>query len=877
MSRIEYGSRVRALRIGVLAATLSVAAAPAASLAPPRPLTAAEVEAVRLASEYLAGGPEALWPLLSAGSALRDLGREAGLAEIEVRLGSPAGARWELRTPPRGFPSNRVIFSIEQPSGLDQAVILGMAPDVSGYRLRSVRSLSEPPLPLEAGVGENNESERSSESRGILGVAVCCAVAALALAAIVPLRGRRAVAAALAATAIAAASIAVWGIVRLEPSAKAGKPEALERVVRLGHVLSERRRLEAGETVELRPGEAPGDLLVRIWAAQLAQQRGETEKAVRALSAVPRADRVPWADLLRGRLSFMSKNGAESVAAYQRLIDEGLYHDGLLAEALDAFAILGYPTGREWSLEKLVGLGSRSADVQYLLARELASYPRLGNPVEAFQTGWALRPMERSSLFGAGRLWDHLRRPEVLAGLRLGDSAPQAGGVVASERSFPPLATRAELRVCGRSLRMRFESGAELVVPGGADLAPDGTTVEDPDAERDEEASRVLAGLPGLTERLRDPGALSQPALRRQLERAAVELANRHRWAEVATLSAGYSGSIEQAPPLVVLLRAEALRRTRRAEAGAVLLRELEKNPALDRLGNPGLLLALSDMLRSSGDLAGAIRVAERAHRMRPVPYLRYLLATLKAEQELEAGFETQVVDRFDLRYRSGANVSGPIEVGKILKAEWARMAPWFPGLAGRTVVVDLLPYLDFARTYGTEVLGLYDGKIRVPVFGVPRFTPPIVSILSHELAHAMIADATDDRAPSWLHEGLAQRLEMRPERVNRVADLVRDGTYLSIRSLEEVLRNRPDPDLVEAAYVESEWLVHFLERRWGRKAISRLLETYRAGGSTEEAVAAATSLSLAELDRRFRDWALGEAPKSLADRVVVRYDVETR
>lgn len=858
----------------------SAAAAPASAtrLAAPRPLTPAELYAVQLASDYLAGGPASVWNALGKGSPLRDLGREEALKEIEVRLGSPDGARWELRTPPGGFPADRAIFAIEHASGLDQAVVFGVAPDESGLRLRSIRSLSEPPLRLDAesalaGAG----SAASPESRTLPVLVSAVVIAGGLLAAAVLLRRRRMLSGVLAVFGLGALLVAVIGFRGLRPSPAVAAGPSPVRLLRLGSALPARRTLEAGETPSARPTSGPAATAVALWEAQLAQQRGDTERAGRLLAQCPKAVEVPWADVLRGRLAFMAKNEPESVAAYQRVIDEGLYHDGLLAEALDAFAILGYPTGREWSLEKLLGLGSRSAETYYLLARELQSYRNLGDPLEAFQAGWRIRPLDRRALFGAGRLWEYLRQPLVLSGLGIDKPDAPTGRHVAAPSARATLSAAADVRLCGSTLRVRYGGGAQLVVPGGVELAPEGTPVDGPEAEGREESLRSLSGLEALSARLRNAGALSRPALRLQLERAVLALVEHHRWAEIASLTAGYSGSVEQAPPLVVLARAEALRRTGRPELARGLLLDLEKNPVLDRLGSPGLLLDLGELLKATGDLAGAVRSVERASRVRSDPFLRQLLESLKAEQQLESAFATQVVGRFDLRFRSGAALSGPIAVGQILKSEWTRMARWFPSLNGAPVVVDLLPYVDFARTYGYDILGLYDGKIRVPVYGVSRFSPPIVSILTHELAHAMIADATFDRAPSWLHEGLAQRLEMRPERVNRIGDLVRQRTYLSIASIEEVLRSQPDRELVESAYVEAEWLVHFLERRFGRQAISRLLLAFRDGKSTEEAVLLATSLSVSELDGQFREWALNKAPGSIEDREIVRYDVEPR
>ncbi|HEY9423102.1 MAG TPA: hypothetical protein VIW92_16940, partial [Thermoanaerobaculia bacterium] len=64
--------------------------------AQPRRLTEAERQAVIFAAEYLERGPAAWWDHLSSDSPFRRLGREAALAEIEVRAGSPVEAEWKL-------------------------------------------------------------------------------------------------------------------------------------------------------------------------------------------------------------------------------------------------------------------------------------------------------------------------------------------------------------------------------------------------------------------------------------------------------------------------------------------------------------------------------------------------------------------------------------------------------------------------------------------------------------------------------------------------------------------------------------------------------------------------------------------------------------
>src|SRR5438477_13003961 len=63
-----------------------------------RPVSDGERAAVAAAADYLSRGPEAIYTRLAPASPLRQLPKAQALDEIEVRLGPPAGAIWELQT-----------------------------------------------------------------------------------------------------------------------------------------------------------------------------------------------------------------------------------------------------------------------------------------------------------------------------------------------------------------------------------------------------------------------------------------------------------------------------------------------------------------------------------------------------------------------------------------------------------------------------------------------------------------------------------------------------------------------------------------------------------------------------------------------------------
>ena len=113
----------------------------------------------------------------------------------------------------------------------------------------------------------------------------------------------------------------------------------------------------------------------------------------------------------------------------------------------------------------------------------------------------------------------------------------------------------------------------------------------------------------------------------------------------------------------------------------------------------------------------------------------------------------------------------------------------------------------------------------------------------------------------------------MRPVRENRMPDIRKQATLLALSSIEEALVSFVDLELVSSAYHQSEWLIHFIEKRFGRAAIGKLLVAFRAGKTTETAVRDSIGLSTASLDTQFRHWALEEAPHEIQDPQVVKYE----
>ncbi|MFN2633776.1 MAG: hypothetical protein ABR610_10200 [Thermoanaerobaculia bacterium] len=153
-------------------------------------------------------------------------------------------------------------------------------------------------------------------------------------------------------------------------------------------------------------------------------------------------------------------------------------------------------------------------------------------------------------------------------------------------------------------------------------------------------------------------------------------------------------------------------------------------------------------------------------------------------------------------------------------------------------------------------VSGVFDGKIRVAVDPNGGITPQLESVMSHELAHSLIRHVSGDRAPGWLHEGLAQWWEGRRVLRGEFRELLRGSGPVSLSALETNLARKADRAAARSNYVEALGVVEYLMLTRGPGALACIVRDFGEGDIPEAALAKETGLSSAELVSRWRAWA---------------------
>ncbi|NLG99891.1 MAG: hypothetical protein GX491_21245 [Chloroflexi bacterium] len=139
---------------------------------------------------------------------------------------------------------------------------------------------------------------------------------------------------------------------------------------------------------------------------------------------------------------------------------------------------------------------------------------------------------------------------------------------------------------------------------------------------------------------------------------------------------------------------------------------------------------------------------------------------------------------------------------------------------------------------------------------------------IPHEMMHLLQYQLVGERVqqqPVWLMEGMASLAELYPNpEYQRVLESIQDTQeLLSIGSLCAAFPREAAGAF--RAYAESESFTRFIYEKYGKSGLRALIERYDDGLGCEEGVSAALGVSLAQLEYRWRQEALGINASGLA------------
>lgn len=851
-----------------------------------RRVSEAERQAAQIAAAYLSRGAGAVAENLASTSPLRKFSPQGALEEIEVRLGPPAGATWELQTVVPALKDRMAVFAISYPTGIDDAAVFDMVAEGGSYKIRDIRMLAQKSttpriFPVMQSANEKNSGGEAKDptARLPLLVGLLAALATIGAAFLMPSNrwlGR-------AMMAVSAAAVVIVLAIKVRGNEPRAIPDhrtsasAAEKYPRLAPLLPLRRVIAAGSgDVAAAYAQSPhlGEIgqIADLWKSQWDLQQLKIDEVKRTLARFPSPSDIPLTEILRGRIALIENDEVSSAVAYEHAVTLGPGRDGLWNEAAQALLALGYNDRAEGYFRRLERIGTREADIYYVLALLAAAKQHDEESETLLRQAWSLRPIERAELVEMGAFWSVLRRPGVVNLVNLSEprEATFATPMLGSKPILLPV--EAESRVSGDFLHITIGQ-QELQVPGGASIAPPRAPVVDASAWARAEEKRAIDDFPQLVRVARNAGALAQPALRIRMMRTAAALATQNRWNEIVELTDGLPTTSEHVPPRVLFLRSVALQHMQRKAAARQILTSLAASRVLQRRNDARALQELGEGLASLEEYDVAVKMLDKAQSIRSNPLIDERVRQIEMNKRLATKSSSYTSEHFIVRYPDDVSPVAATQISNILEAEYKRLQQWVRTPDFQRVAVNILWWRDFRLTYtgGDYVLGFYNGTITIPFAGVAEYSPPVVSILTHELCHAMIAQATNDQAPRWFQEGLAQRVEMRPYHENAF-NMYEDNRLLAISLLDPVLGGSPDPDMIGEGYVVSQTLIRFIESKYGPAGINKLLASFRAGATTQDALQQLSGLGLPEFDGQLRAW--GHSGQRVFDNPPpVRYD----
>jgi hypothetical protein len=243
-------------------------------------------------------------------------------------------------------------------------------------------------------------------------------------------------------------------------------------------------------------------------------------------------------------------------------------------------------------------------------------------------------------------------------------------------------------------------------------------------------------------------------------------------------------------------------------------------------------------------------------------PEVSAKLARARRELAATPGQRLRQGDRFTIWADAEIGEDVVVLAEAHLEAESARLHDFFggPPLPAPQIVILYSGRRFFSLVSVPEwVSGVFDGKIRVSLEAPRGFTPEVSAVLSHELAHAWIRFLSNDRAPAWLHEGLAQWLEGRrlPRRDLKAA--FASSATPSLEQVEIRLTHRGDFAVSRTSYLEALGLVEYLASARGEGALVCLVRDLGEGAELKTALGRETGLTASELVSRWKAWVDGK------------------
>jgi tetratricopeptide (TPR) repeat protein len=285
-------------------------------------------------------------------------------------------------------------------------------------------------------------------------------------------------------------------------------------------------------------------------------------------------------------------------------------------------------------------------------------------------------------------------------------------------------------------------------------------------------------------------------------------------------------------PVLLMGSGVAAHERGKQKAAMTLLTRALELNPRLTSAAK-----LLGKIAFDEGQVDLAIRTYEKALKNAPTDaVLADALNALRRDADVHHTFTEQRFDRLRVMFEGRSEESAASQATKVFNSAFFRIGDMLGEYPSQTIVAVLYTEKQFRDiTRAPEWAGgAYDGRIRIPVAGAAQRPELFERVMTHELAHAVIASIVRRGVPTWLNEGLAQYFDgSDPQAARQRMKAI--GRSIPLKSLEHGFGHMGATE-AQVAYDESLLAVGVMADRPGF-GWTRLLHRLADGQSFADAI----------------------------------------
>ncbi|MBI3621354.1 MAG: tetratricopeptide repeat protein [Nitrospirae bacterium] len=409
-------------------------------------------------------------------------------------------------------------------------------------------------------------------------------------------------------------------------------------------------------------------------------------------------------------------------------------------------------------------------------------------------------------------------------------------------------------------------SPAPAVPSAAPSLQSEGPNAPHPDTDNAEGAAAYEAG------RYRDAVRAFERALVRRPDNAVL----RHNMA-AATAALGWSAISNRDPD-------EAIRQFRtaieyeRTEAslyaglGAAYQLRRESSKAIEAYRaavaldptRVELYEQLADLLYQRNQMDDAIALLTSGiQRVREPDRLSALLAKMTREQSLQNRFLQTGTRHFLLQFDGGENREMAYQILDLLELAYRDVGQAFGIFPDEEITVILYNNEQFRDVTQTPAWtnGVYDGKIRLPSGGTVPDRSLLARVLYHEYTHVIVHELSENRAPTWLNEGLAVYFEglssgnlpASQDAASRSLARVPPAALIPLTALHGSFLEFSS-EQAATAYAESFSATQYLINRYGLPRVKELLQQLSASRPFDRAFETVFFLPYPEFQRLWQN-----------------------